>query len=194
MKKLVNLCLIMLLSSIFLNSCQIDSMDDNPQQLQESLFLNGTDVQNFLNASNSNLGEKHFINSNDGIAIKAIAILDSNSTKKESFLIYSKDGIVVENPFVIEQIKTENSITFSVFSFPEVQLINRRTFKTIDRNDSQQSGLYYQSSSATCADSTDGFTDCVNCAMEELSDEFWEIIGCGLNPWSCLAAAIIHCI
>ncbi len=110
----------------------------------------------------------------------------SVSTKEYFLVIYPNYHSAKHKAIIFEQELGNTTAKLTVFDAKSYTWIAEGEFrldgsgqnKAIDR---------------ACADTTNSFGECFSCSWNHLTNDALGTVACATNPWSCAAAATIHC-
>lgn len=106
---------------------------------------------------------------------------------KETFLvIYPSLSHGEHTTLIYEQEIGDMSVKLRVFDAQNYSWLAEGEF-SLDVSGKQQS------IERACADTTNSFNECFICAWNQLTNDALGIVACATNPWSCAAAATLHC-
>lgn len=148
-------------------------------------FINSSAYSSFLSQNSFSASSYYRLQADNKYYFYGIKLTKSSSTSgKEYYLVLYPDENAV-NPVVFEQEDFDGYFNVSLFEMGNYSLIASGNF--VDGGTGPAEYI-------NCDDTTSNFNDCMDCAFDVLTDDWVSTAACMVAPWSCVAAATIHCM
>lgn len=148
-------------------------------------FINSSAYSSFLSQNSFSASNYYRLQADSKYYFYGIKLNKGSSTSgKEYYLVLYPDNNTV-NPVIFEQEDFDGYFNVSLFEMGNYSLIASGNF--VD-------GGTGPAELINCDDTTSNFSDCMDCAFDVLTDDWVSTAACMISPWSCLAAATIHCM
>lgn len=148
-------------------------------------FINSSAYSSFLSQNSFSASNYYRLQADDKYYFYGIKLNKSETTSgKEYYLVLYPENNSV-NPIIFEQEDNDGYFNISLFEMGNYSPIASGNF--IDGGTGPVEYI-------NCDDTTSNFNDCMDCAFDVLTDDWVSTAACMVAPWSCIAAAIIHCM